>query len=911
MVKSLVFAFCLAFASPLAAKPSLGPDPKLVAAVDIPYEAFTLANGLRVIVHTDRKAPIVAVSVWYHVGSKDEPQGKTGFAHLFEHLMFNGSEHYNKDWFVALQDMGATSYNGTTWFDRTNYFQNVPTPGLERILFLESDRMGHLLGAIDHTKLDNQRGVVQNEKRQGDNQPYGKTDYRILEGLFPEGHPYRHSTIGSMDDLDAASLDDVKTWFKTWYGPNNAVLVLAGDIDTATAKPLVEKYFGDIPAGPAVERRLKAWIPERDTTIRESMEDQVANSRLYRVWAVPGLSETDSTNLTMAAAILGGGGSSRLHKDLVRDLQIAIGVNAYVQAFEAVGLLQIEVDVKPGINPERVNARLDTLIDEFLAKAPSRDEVARVAMRAVSGTIRGLEAVGGFGGKAVTLAEGELYTGDPAYFKKTLNDFVDASPSTVHKAAKRWLSKGNYQLTVYPYGKLQTVAGKGIDRSKLPPVDKAPALDFPTIERAQLSNGINIVFAQRATVPVVNLSMVFDAGNAADSRDKLGTQSMLLSLLDEGTTTRSAIEIAETQERLGASIGANAGNDTTEITLSALTTNLGVSLDLWADIIRNPKFAESEIERVRQIQLTGIAREESQPQTLALRLLPPLIFGQDHPYGIPLTGSGTVEGVTAVTRNDIVTFHERWMRPDNTTIFAVGDTTLSELQPMLEKRFGNWKVPSSPKGTKTFTTASATMSRIVLIDRPGSPQSYILAGTPLAAKGTDDLIALSTANIPLGGIFTSRLNTNLRETKGWSYGVGTAVSQTAQQMPFYIFAPVQTDKTGPALAEIRRDIKAYVTDKPITDAEIASTKAYLSGRLPGAYESANAVLGALATNARLGFPDDYQVTYADRIDALSKAELFAVAKQHFDVDKMLWVIVGDRTKVEPQLKNLGLPIEVR
>lgn len=902
----------LGLASPLAAAPkSIGPDPALVAAVDIPYERFMLANGLTVIVHTDRKAPIIATSIWYHVGSKDEPAGKTGFAHLFEHLMFNGTEHYNKDWFVALQDMGATSYNGTTWFDRTNYFQNVPTPGLERILFLESDRMGHLLGAIDQTKLDNQRGVVQNEKRQGDNQPFGKTEYRILEGLFPEGHPYRHSTIGSMQDLDNASLDDVKGWFKSWYGPNNAVLVLAGDIDAATARPLVEKYFGDLPAGPAVERRLKAWVPERDETVRETMEDQVSNTRIYRVWAVPGRNDASNAALNIAAATLGGGDSSRLYKDLVREKKLAIGVNGYVQDFEAVSLLQLEIDVKPGVDPAAVNDSIDALIANFLANGPTRDEVGRVAMRAVSGTIRGLEAVGGFGGKAVTLAEGELYAGDPAQFKSILRNYVAATPMSVQAAAKRWISKGDYQLAVYPYGKLQQAAGKGVDRSKLPPVSAAPALDFPDVERAKLSNGINVVFARRDTVPVVELSMVFDAGNAGDARDKLGTQSMMLSLLNEGTATRTAIQIAEEEERLGASIDASASTDTTEVSLSALSTNLGPSLDLWADLIRNPKFAPEEIERVRNIQLAGIAQEESDPQSLALRLLPPLIFGDTHPYGVPLTGSGTSEGVKAVSREDLLRFHDTWLRPDNTTIFVVGASTLNQLVPDLEKRFGSWAVPPIPKGTKTFATvAPPTTSRIILIDRPGSPQSFILAGYPLPVRGKDDNIALSTANIPLGGIFTSRLNTNLRETRGWSYGVQTSVSQTAEQMPFYVFAPVQADKTGPALDELRKDINAYISDKPITAEETANTLAYLTGRLPGAYESAGAVLDAIKTNAKLGRPDDYQETYANRVRALTAEELAASARQFIDPSKLIWVVVGDRSKVEVQLQPLGLPIEV-
>ncbi|MHB9880843.1 M16 family metallopeptidase [Pacificimonas sp. ICDLI1SI03] len=886
-----------------------GPSPELVASVDIPYERFTLPNGLTVITHTDRKAPVVAVSVWYHVGSKDEPEGRTGFAHLFEHLMFNGSENYDDEWFVELQDMGATDYNGTTWFDRTNYFQNVPTPALERMLFLESDRMGHLLGAVTQEKLDAQRGVVQNEKRQGDNQPFGLTEYRILEGLFPPGHPYRHSTIGSMEDLDAASLEDVQSWFRQWYGPNNAVLVLAGDIDAATARPLVEKYFGDIPPGPALAGRVEDWVPTRRETVREVMQDQVANPRVYRAWAVPGLESDDARSLSIAAAVLAGGESSRLYKKLVREEQVATSVGGYLQPLEVASMLQIQADVKPGVDPERVEALIDAEIEKFRQDGPTEDEVERIAMRVVSSMIRGLESVGGFGGKAVTLAEGEVYADDPAFFKTEMNDYVAATPEEVQAAASEWMGAGGFQLLVNPVGDL-AAAGAGVDRSSLPQVGDLPALDFPDVERATLSNGIPVTFARRAAVPVVDIAMAFDAGDAADPKDKLGTQALTLSLLDEGTEDRTAIEIAEAEERLGAGISAGSDLDTTTLSLSALKINLGESLDLYADVVRNPKFDQAELQRVRDIQLARIDDELKQPSSLALRLLPPLIYGEAHPYGAPLTGSGTPEGVQAVTREDLVQFHDRWLRPDTAQIFVVGDTTLAEIVPMLEERFGDWRPAGVPKGVKQFATVTAPESaRIVLVDRPGAPQSFIFAGYPLQTKGTDNNTALSVANIPLGGVFTSRLNSNLREEKGWSYGVRASISSAVQQEPFYVTAPVQSDKTGEAVAELRREIAEYVGARGITEKEVADTTKFLSGRLPGAYESADAVMAAITSNATLGRPDDYQETYAAKLAALTPAEVAAAAKAEIDPSRLLWVIVGDADVVRPQLQDLGMPIE--
>lgn len=908
-------AALLALAGPLAAPAHAatdGPSPELVAEVDIPYERFVLPNGLTVITHTDRKAPVVAVSVWYHVGSKEEPAGSTGFAHLFEHLMFNGSENADGEWFQAMQALGATDSNGTTWFDRTNYFETVPTPALERALFLESDRMGHLLGAIDQQKLDQQRGVVQNEKRQGDNEPYGMVWYHILEGLFPEEHPYRHPTIGSMADLDAASLEDVKDWFRTWYGPNNAVLVLAGDIDAATARPLVERYFGAIPPGPPNPGRIEAWVPRRTATVTEVMQDQVSSARVYRTWAVPGTEDAGTQALSTAAAILASGPSSRLYTRLVRDEQIATSVGGYLQDLEAVGILQVQADVKPGVDPARVKKAIDEEIARFRAEGPTEDEVARVAMRAVSGTIRGLEQVGGFSGKAVTLAEGQLYAGDPLFFKTQLADYVAMTPERVQAAAESWMGTGGYDLTVLPAGNL-TASGQPLDRTQPPAVGQLPALDFPDVERATLSNGIPVTFARREAVPVVEISAQFDAGDAADPHDRLGTQALMLSLLDEGTETRSAIEIAEEEERLGAGIGAGSDYDTTTVGLSALTPNLAESLDLYADIVRRPAFAQDEIDRVRAIQLAAIDSEMTDPQSLALRILPPLIYGEDHPYGIPLTGTGTRESVAAITRADLDRFHDRWIRPDNARLFVVGDTSLAQIMPMLEDAFGDWRADAGiARGTKSFTPAQPPAgSRIILVDRPGSPQSFIFAGYPLQAKGTDDDLALSVANIPLGGIFTSRLNMNLREEKGWSYGVGTSISTTREQMPFYLSAPVQTDKTGDALAELRREIAAYVGDSPITPQELSQTTAFLAGRQPGAYESASAVLSALESNARLGRPDDYQETYAARLADLDAAGIAARAAAEIDPGKLLWVVVGDAAKVRPQLEQLGLPVEER
>ena len=916
------------------------PLSSLVSAVDIPYQEFRLPNGLRVIVHTDRKAPIVAVSVWYHVGSRFEPAGKTGFAHLFEHLMFYGSENADGPFFGRLEDIGATDWNGTTWFDRTNYFETVPTGALDRALFLESDRMGHLLGAVTQTKLDAQRGVVQNEKRMGENEPYGLVEYAQLAGMLPEGHPYRHSTIGSMADLNAASLADVQSWFKTHYGPNNATLVLAGDIDVPTAKAKVEKWFGNIASGPAPQD-LDATVPTLDKDVEKVMHDNVAATRLYRNWIVPGVNSPDLQQLDLALSVFGGLGSSRLDNILVRDEKVAVAVKASIQPFEKLSMVEITVDVKPGQDPVAVGKRLDALLADYLAKGPSADEVLRAATQQLSGTIGGIEKVGGFSGKAVTLAEGAVYSDDPGKYQKDLAIYAAATPASVSAAARKWLGRPVFRLTVSPGERSaqdNALAGNAPSGSATmhpahfrdpngpapkagtpppptkvaePPIEPVKDLVFPPVERAKLSNGMSVVFSRRATVPVVKVSVAFDAGNAADNRQKLGTAALTTALLDEGTTSRNSVQISEEQERLGAGISAANSMDATNVGLYALKPNLDASLGLLADIIRNPAFDPKEVERLRSQMLTRIAAEKTQPMAIAQRMLPPLLYGQAHPYGIPFTGSGTESGVKAVTRADLVAFHDTWMRPDNATIFATGDTTLAELLPLLEKRFGDWKAPALAKGAKLFRMDRMMRpSRIVLIDKPQSPQSMILAGQLTNKSGTDNPVTLITANEVLGGSTTSRLTMDLREAKGWAYGAGTGMPGVKETIPLLVYAPVQTDKTGESIIAARQDIKDFLTSKGTTQAERDQT---INGQilsLPGSFETSSDLLSAMMRNNLLGRPDDYYATLPATYRAITAAQMDQAAREAINPDRLIWVVVGDAKLVKPQLDAVGLPVEM-
>ena len=925
----LFVAVCLAFAPGhvLSAEPAATPVSAAVLAksIEIPYDAFTLDNGLRVVVHTDRKAPVVAVQAWYNVGSKDEPEGRTGFAHLFEHIgLFNPTENLPGGLMQPLRALGATDWNGTTWFDRTNFFQTVPTAALEQALYMESDRMGHLLGALNQERLDNQRGVVQNEKRQGDNQPFGMVEYAQLEGLFPEGHPYRHSTIGAMADLDAASLQDLRNWHRDNYGPNNAVLVLAGDIDTATARTLVGKYFGHIPRGAANEPAT-ADVPTLDARRDVTLHDRVPNTRLYRTWAVPGLLDAASADLDLAAIVLGGLNSSRLDNALVRGDESAVAVTTSYQPFHRVGLFEVTVDVKPGQDVAAVSKRLDALIAAYAAEGPTADELARAATMVTANRVRALEPTGGFTGKAVVLAEGELYADDPGFYRRELAAIAAATPASVRAAMQRWLSRPVLAITVAP-GEREAYAEAASARPAPTPVDPLPIvkrdpipdvgtmkpLDFPAVERATLRNGIEVVYAASTTVPLTQLAVEFDAGTAADPADAPGTQRLLLSLLTEGTPTRDEVRIAEEKERLGATLGTSTSLDRTAVVMSVVTPNLAQGLDLLADVVRNPALEADDLARVRAQQRAAIEQEKSSPTGLGARALPELLYGASHPYGRAFSGLGDADAVQALTREDLSTFHLRWLRPDNARIFVVSDRPLAELQPLLDARFGDWQAPTVLAGTKNFAVAlPAPKPRIVLIDRPQSPQSVIFGGVVLPVTGRDDLVAFNAANEVIGNGFLSRINQDIRETRGWSYGLNGRVTLAEQRSPYIVTAPVQADRTGDSIRVLIDQYAAFLGDEGVTAAEAERTIDGSVRQIPGGFETSANLLGAAVQRVGAKRADDYWETLGPKYQALGPATMDAAARRVLKASDFVWVVVGDAKVVRPQLEKLGLPIETR
>ena len=890
--------FCLTLAVFLFAVPfqqSYGAD-----TIQLDYERFTLDNGLTVIVHEDHKAPVVFVGVWYHVGSKDEPRGKSGFAHLFEHLMFNGTENYDADYFKPLQEIGATGLNGTTWLDRTNYYQTVPTGGLDRALWMESERMGHLLGAISQEKLDEQRDVVKNEKRQGDNRPYAMAEYLESEGLFPEDHPYHHSTIGSMEDLENASLEDVKDWFRKYYGATNAVMVLAGDIDLETAKTLMEKYFGDIDPGVPLSRK-KSRVPDRIQNTADIMYDNVPQPQVRWLWAVPGRTEKETAELILASAVLGTGKNSRLYKKLIHETELATNVSVSVQEFELTSILKLSVTLKPEADIDQVKAIVENIMADFLKKGPEKNELARVKAILDGIVIRSLESVSG---KGRMLAKGQLYAGDPNFINKSLGWMNAASRRDVMKTSRKWLSDGHFQLTILPHGDHK--AGEAVaDRSKMPDMTKSATLKLPPLQEGQLRNGIRVILAERHTIPVINMSIQFDAGTVSDQNGKEGTANYAFGLMNEGTKNLTSLEMANRKEMLGANIDFSNGLDTSNITLSALKKNIGPSIELWADVVQNPGFRKEDFERDQAILLNHLAQTKVNPRSIARNLLAKKIYGKGHPYG--LERLGTEQSLKAMTQDDLFDFIAAWIRPDNATIFVVGDTTLAEITPYLEKYFGKWSAPKSPAGQKNIPDVDNQLRpRIFLVDKPGSPQATIMAGQVAPPASDERFFDLSAMNEILGGNFSARLNMNLREDKGWSYGAYSGIIPARGPGLYLFMAPVQIDKTAEAMREILKEASDLRGKMPPTEDELALMRKNKVLTLPGRFESANALLRYIMDNAVRGRDHTYAETLPEKYQAVSIERLLKTAQDLLRPDALTWIVVGDLNKIEQNIRDLDM-----
>jgi zinc protease len=874
----------------------------------IPHKQFTLDNGLRLIVHEDHSAPVVAVNLWYHVGSRNEQRGKTGFAHLFEHFFFNGSEHHPSGFREAMDDLGANNRNGTTSNDRTNFFENVPVSALERTLFLEADRMGFLAARITKESLERERGVVKNEKRQGENQPYAKAFSRVSETLYPAAHPYSWSTIGSLEDLDAASLEDVKEWYRTYYGPDNCVLSLAGDITPERALELVKKYFNGIPPGPPL-RRAEQWIPRFERNVREEAQDRVPQALVYRAYHAPGWRDADLDRLELAASVLSGSKSARLDRRLLYQKNLVTQIDASADRNEIASTFEVRALLKPGVDPAVVEKEIDAVVRSFLAEGPTVAELQRAQSRTLANFVRGIEALGGFGGRADVLAESVTFGGSSEAYLDGLERMATATPAEVKAAAVRWLDAPHYTMVVRPFPKL-TPGETTLDRKVVPPLGEAPAVGFPAVQRTTLTNGLSVVLLERHATPIVNVALAVDAGYAADEPAKAGLAALALNLLDDGTSTRDAFRVVDELDALGARLTTRSSLDLSFVRLQALPANLAPSLQLMADVVLNPVFPADLVALEKRRQISQIGQEKADPRTVALRIVPRLLYGPSHAYANPFTGTGDESTVDSITRDDLLRWHRTWFTPNGSTLIVTGDVTMAQLEPALAKAFGGWAPGEAPKKS-IGTVARSAGGKVYLIDQPDAPQSVIVAAHVSERGGLPQDLAIETVLRNFGGMATSRLNRNLRLDKHWSYGSQAAMPASRGPRPFYVVAPVQSDKTKEAMVEVAKELRGVAGERPLAGEEFQSIMRNQTLGLPGRFDNLDALERAAIDIVSLGYPDDYYANYAKNVRALDEKALADAARVFIRPDEIVWLVVGDLEKVEAGIRELKLGEVVR
>jgi zinc protease len=875
--------------------------------VDIPFEKRTLDNGLRVVAHRDAKAPIVTVSVWYHVGSKNERRGRTGLAHLFEHLMFEGSAHHDFDHFQPLENAGASLINGTTNRDRTNFFETLPSASLDLALWLESDRMGHLLGAMTQAKLDEQREVVRNEKKQSENQPYGRVGELLSRSLYPDGHPYSWPIIGRMEDLDAAGLDDVRDWFRRWYAPSNAVVVISGDVDPERAIERVEAHFGALEASTVLERPGR-WIAALGEPRRVDLDDRVPQARVYRAWNVPPTYDDDYRALGLVARVLSHGKSSRLYRRLVYDDQIATDASAYLWSGEIGSSFLIQATCAPGVEARLVERALDEELEALRRDGPDTSELDRAKARARSSFLHGIERAGGFGGKSEILAHGEVFRGDPGAWAESLAAIEAARPEALRQATSTWLGAAALTLTVRP----RTERGRAtldVGRDALPAVPAIVAADLAFPESTRLGNGLELIVWPRRGLPLAYARLIVDAGFAADHDAPRGTATLTMAAIDEGTARRSALEISDRLALLGARLACAAGLDDCRLGISSLAETAGPAAELLAEVALAPAFPEHEVERLKREQIARIRREMVTPVQLALRVLPLVLYGPQHPYGMPFTGSGSEEEVAATDRRHLETFHRRWIRPHRSTLVCLGDLDPERTRDAMRALFEGWETGADSGSTEPGEPAepapAAGARRILLLDRPESSQSVLFGGQLVPPRRHDSELDLEAFHQALGGFFTSRLNLNLREDKGWTYGAHSLLWSARRERPFLVYSSVQADATARALAEMDREVREMLADRPITEDELDRVRRQLVLSLPARRETLVDIADDIEEILVNRLRRDYYVGYARRVGTLTSGGVTETARAWLDPDRFVWVVVGDLDRTRKELEDLG------
>ena len=881
---------------------------------------YTLKNGMRVITHIDRSTPVVTVGTWYHVGSKNEVTGRTGFAHLFEHMMFQGSKNYDSDYFTPLQEAGG-SINGTTNQDRTWYFETVPKNFLELAIFMEADRLANLLPAMKQEKLDNQRDVVKNERRQRvDNQAYGASFEKIGEIMFPKGHPYNWTTIGSLEDLQAASLDDVKDFFRQYYTASNTILVISGDLDEKQTKKWVEKYFGVVTKGDEIKRPTPEQ-PKLDKEIRVSIDDSLAPlPRRYMVWHSVRQYAPDEPALDILSNILSSGRGSRLQSNLIYQKEMAQQVFANNGTNEIAGTFQIQATARPGKALDDIEKEINAEIERIKKDPPTEDEITRAKNSIESQTIFGLQTVLG---KASQLTNYAGYVGKPNYFQEDLDRYTRVTAADVQRVANTYLTANRLVMTYNPKraegsrgnsGANQPTSVKSEKRDQakidaqaamLPKPGPDPKLSLPAIEKSKLANGLEVWMVEQRELPMVSMNLVFKTGSANEPDGKTGVAGFTTGLIDDGTQTRSAVEIANQLQSIGANLNAGGTWDSTNISMQTLTKNLDKALEIYSDVVQNPTFPAAEFESQRARSLVGLRQQRSNPNAIANVVYNKVLYG-DHPYG----RDNNEMTIKALTRDDLVRYYQNTFRPDNGVLIVVGDFDKGTLKSNLEKAFGGWSSSGKVAAKALPSARSLDRTGVYIVDRPNSAQSVVSVGQVGVDRMSADYMPVVVMNSILGGAITSRISMNLREDKGYTYGANSGFQFRRGAGPFRAGGDMQTAVTKGSVWELMKELNGIRGAIPITQKELDYNKQSLIRRYPAGFETVGQISANLANLVVYGLPDSYFNDYISMVNAVTLDDVNRVANKYLDPSKMAIVIVGDRKVIEPGLKELGYPIAI-
>lgn len=899
--------------------------------LSISYEKYEMPNGLQVILHADHSDPMISYAIMYHVGSSREIPGKTGFAHLFEHLLFGGSENVPTGAFDLIIEGVGGSNNGFTNRDVTTYYEVFPKNALEKVLWLESDRMGFFINSVTPRLLAIQQNVVQNEKRQSeDNSPYGFTDYVICKNLYPEDHPYSWEVIGEMDDLKNATIDDVRTYYENFYGPNNATLVLAGDFNPDSVKILIDKYFGEIKSHGQVEKRSAKPV-SLTATKKLYHEDNFANvPEINLVWPVPEDYSSDMYPLDFLAQLLANGKKAPLYKVLVKEKQLTSRTSAYNSSSELTGEFTISIRANEGKNLKEIEDAVFEALERFEKEGITEKDVERIKASSEKGFYQQINSVFG---KSLQLAFYNTFLDDPGYIEKDIENIKAVTLDDIMMVYNKYIKNKPHIVTSFvPKGETGMIAENSvpagikeediteasqveiaettgetvqkspsaIDRTVEPPAGKEPELTVPEIWKAELANGIEIYGIENRELPLVNMRIVIEGGVAQDDISLPGVASMVASVLPQGTKNKTPEDLEEEIELLGSDISIFAGLEEISMSASMLSRNFGQTVDLMREILLEPRWDTAEFNIAQTMARNIIIQSEAQPRSVASLVFMKLMYGSDNIFGI--SSRGTKESIEKITIDDLKTFYDRNFSPSVTKIVIAGNVTKEQALEALRPLEANWKTKDVE--LKSYPVPpSPDRSKVYFVDIPGSRQSIIYLGYPAITRNNPDYIKADFINYRLGGAFTSILNQILREEKGFTYGAGSYFQEMKIMAPFMATTSVRSDATLESVEIFRNEMEKYRNGLSDDDLQFVKNCMIRSNALR--FETNGALTGMLATMAKYDFPDDYIKREESVINGITTGEAKAIINKYIIPDRMIYVIVGDAATQMAPLEKVG------